>query len=141
QLSCNADFAALLGGGSAPEVTLAAFAIGPVPVTLSAVPILAGEFSAAADAGELNAEAGAHATAHAEFGVKDGESHVDGPTFEFESFAGVTTSRAGSLSAQGSIEAGLQLRLQVGWDFSVGPADVDLGVVGTVDLTGTLGVD
>lgn len=141
QLSCNADFAALLGGGTAPEVTLAAFAIGPVPVTLSAVPILAGSFSAAADAGEITAEAGAHATAHAEFGVKDGESHVDGPTFEFESFAGVTTSRAGSLSANGSIEAGLQLRLQVGWDFSVGPADVDLGVVGTVDVTGTLGVD
>ncbi|UJR79098.1 Hypothetical protein I5071_11310 [Sandaracinus amylolyticus] len=141
QLTCDADFAALLGGGTAPEVKLAAFAVGPVPVTLSAVPILNGSFSAAADAGEITAEAGAEASAHAEFGVKDGENHVDGPTFEFEPFAEVTTSRAGSLSASGSITAGLQLRLQVGWDFSVGPADVDLGATGTVDLTGTLGVE
>lgn len=141
QLSCNADFAALLGGGEAPEITLAAVAIGPIPVTLSATPILNGTFEAAADVGEFSAEAGAEASAEIEFGIRDGEPHVQGPTFEFDPFAEVTTARAGALSAHGEIEAGLQLRLQIGWDFSVGPADVDLGVVGTVDLTGTLAAD
>lgn len=141
QLSCDADFAALLGGGTAPEVTLATVAVGPIPITLSAVPILEGSFQAAADVGEFSAEAGAEASASLEFGIKDGDEHVEGPDFEFDPFAEVTTARAGALSAHGSIEAGLQLRLQIGWDFSVGPADVDLGVVGTVDLTGTLAAD
>ncbi|MDQ3033876.1 MAG: hypothetical protein M3Y87_15780 [Myxococcota bacterium] len=141
QIGCDADFAALLGGGAAPEVTLAVVAVGPIPITLSAVPILAGTFSAAADVGEFSAEAGASASAAMEFGFRDGDAHVAGPDFAFDSFAEVTTARAGALSASGSIEAGLQLRLQIGYDFSVGPADVDLGVVGTVDITGTLGAD
>lgn len=141
QLSCDADFAALLGGGEAPEVTLAVVTLGPIPITLSAVPVLNGTFSAAADVGSFSAEAGAEASANIEFGIQDGEDHIDGPTFEFDSFAEVTTARAGALSANASIEAGLELRLQIGWDFSVGPADVDLGVVGTVALTGTLGAD
>lgn len=140
QLGCDADFAALLGGGEAPEVTLATVMIGPIPISLSATPILNGSFEAAADVGEFSAEAGAEATAHVEFGIKDGDPHEE-REFNFESFADVTTARAGALSAHGEIEAGLELRLQIGWDFDIGPADIDLGVVATAKLTGTLGAD
>ncbi|MDQ3034069.1 MAG: hypothetical protein M3Y87_16785 [Myxococcota bacterium] len=141
QLSCNADFAALLGGGQAPEITLAVVTVGPIPITLSATPILNGAFEATADVGEFTAEAGAQANAHAEFGLLDGEPYHPAPEFTFDSFATAQTANAGSISAHGSITAGVQLRLQVGYDFSVDPADVALGAEGTVDLTGTLGVD
>ena len=140
QLTCNADFAALLGGGEAPQIQLAFLQVGPIPITISATPILEGAISVAADVGEFNAEAGAEATAHAEFGFKDGDSHLE-QEFEFEPFATVTTGRAGALSAHAEVTAGVEIELQVGYDFEAGPAEIDLGAVGTVAIRGTLGAD
>jgi hypothetical protein len=141
-MSCNADFAALLGGGEAPEITLAVVPIGPIPVTLSATPILNGTITGAADVGEFSAEAGATASAQFAFGVREGDEYQDGPNFMFDPFAEVTTARAGALSASANIEAGLQLKLAVGWSFDIPVVgDIGLDVAGTVDITGNLGVD
>lgn len=140
ELSCDADFAALLGGGEAPQIRLAFLQVGPIPITISATPVLSGQVSAAADVGEFSAEAGAEATAMAEFGFQDGGTHME-QEFTFEPFADVTTSRAGALSAHAQVTVGIELELQVGYDFDAGPGEVDLGGVGTVDIVGTLGAD
>jgi len=131
-LTCTADFAALLG---APEITLACVSVGPVPVCMTATPILNGEIGASIDAGEFTAEAGVQATVTAEFGFDHGAA-IDPPrrTFGFEPFAEATTARAGAFSAHASLTAGVDIRLVVGVPELV-------SAWGGAAITGTLGVE
>lgn len=146
-LSCQADFAALAGGGTAPEVVLVRGVVpGPLPIPweVKATPIFDGQMTANADVGELSAEAWVEARGRTEFGVRDGDLVYE-PSFGVGGDAGVVTARGGALSANGSITAGVRLTLGIGWEggFDTHGVSGEIALKGeaSMALTGTLGMN
>ena len=151
-MSCEANFAELLGrncppGSPAscvrevPKIVLAKVFIGPVPVTLTATPILEGSFNAAFDVGAYSAEAGVVATAEMDFGVRNGRFADPTPRTSFAAVRSFTTERPGSASASAEIRAGVRLTLTVGYQLRVGLFRLNLSASGYAELTGSLGAE
>lgn len=142
QLSCDADFAAALGGGEAPEVTLWAFAIGPIPARLVARPVAEGQLEAEADVGVFAAQAGVRVGVTSELGMRDNSILDPIPDVTLDTFAGVSTEQSGGLRASASLTIGMELALVAGGDITIPVIDEDVTaeIEAGLRLTGTLGV-
>lgn len=137
ELTCTADFAAILGVG---EITLAVFTVGPIPGRITATPILEGNFRVWADAGEYSLTAGMRAGMDMSLGYRRG--WVDPtPTFSRSEFMTMTTERAGGAGLRAELTAGVELAVvfggRIGWGWASVSAEARFGV----PITGTLGIE